>query len=185
MDKTTVVFVAVGLSMDAFAVAVASGMAMKPIKVPHALRLALFFGGFQAAMPVAGWLAGRGMRDFISGVDHWIAFGLLSAVGAKMIFEAVGANPKRAALDPQSLPMLFALSVATSLDALAVGIGLSFLDVPIIEPAMVIGAITFIFSLAGVYLGGRLGHLFERKIEVLGGLILIAIGLKILAGHLA
>jgi putative Mn2+ efflux pump MntP len=185
MDVPTVLFIAFGLSMDAFAVSVASGLAMERLKMRHAVRIALSFGLFQAAMPVAGWFLGLGFRGMISSVDHWIAFGLLSAIGVKMIYESGKLGVEGRNSGPPSHYVLLVLSVATSLDALAVGLSLSLLNVHIVEPVIIIGLVTFALSLLGVYIGDRLGHFFERKIEVLGGLVLIAIGLKILLEHLA
>lgn len=183
MTFASITWIAVALSMDAFAVAVASGFTIKKMRVHHALRMALFFGGFQAIMPIIGWTAGRTISGYISGFDHWIAFGLLSIAGAKMIYESFKLKEERT-IDPRKLTILFALAIATSIDALAVGVSLSFLDVNVVEPAIIIGVITFLFSFAGVYIGKKFGHVFESKIEILGGVILIAIGVKILVEHL-
>jgi putative Mn2+ efflux pump MntP len=186
MDLLTVLLLALGLSMDAFAVSVTGGLSMKELKLRHAARIALFFGAFQAVMPVAGWFFGMGFREYIQAVDHWVAFGLLSLIGAKMILESFGlGDGKKGAADYQSTRTLVVLAVAASIDALAVGLGLSLVNVPIISPSIIIGCVTFVVCLAGVYVGGRLGHLFERKIEAMGGLILIGIGVKILVEHLA
>lgn len=184
MDIISIIFIAFGLAMDAFAVSITSGLIIKHLRVNNALKIAMFFGAFQAIMPLIGWSAGLSFRDFISGVDHWIAFGLLSIIGCKMIYESskMGSNEKK--IDPLNLYVLFILSIATSIDALAVGLSLSFLDVPIALPAIIIGVVTFLLSLLGVYLGNRIGHFFERKIELIGGLILIGIGIKILIEHL-
>jgi putative Mn2+ efflux pump MntP len=184
MDIITVLFIAVGLSMDAFAVSVTSGLTIKRLRVGHALRIAMFFGLFQAVMPLVGWLAGFSLRDFISGVDHWIAFGLLSIIGIKMIYEAGRMKSDEKRIDPLNIYFLLLLSVATSIDALAVGFSLSLLNVSIITPAVIIGIVTFLLSLSGVFIGDRLGHFFESRIEVAGGLILIGIGVKILIEHL-
>lgn len=184
MDIISIIFIAFGLAMDAFAVSITSGLIIKHLRVNNALKIAMFFGAFQAIMPLIGWAAGLSFRDFISGVDHWIAFGLLSIIGCKMIYESskMGSNEKK--IDPLNLYVLFILSIATSIDALAVGLSLSFLDVPIALPAIIIGVVTFLLSLLGVYLGNRIGYFFERKIELIGGLILIGIGIKILIEHL-
>lgn len=184
MNTVTILFIAFGLAMDAFAVSITSGFTIKYLRINHALRLAAFFGLFQAIMPVIGWLAGFSLRDFISGIDHWIAFGLLSIIGLKMIFESTKMNPKKK-IDPLNIYVLLLLSVATSIDALAVGLTLSVLNISIINPAVIIGIITFLLSLIGVYIGERFGHFFENKIEVVGGLILIGIGIKILVEHLS
>ncbi len=135
-------------------------------------------------MPVVGWLAGLSVREFISTVDHWVAFGLLVFVGGKMIYEATLMNEEEEAKDPMNIATLLILSLATSIDALAVGLSLSFINVTIITPAIIIGVVTFILSFAGVYIGSRFGHFLENRIEVVGGLILIGIGAKILVEHL-
>jgi len=170
--------------MDAFAVSVVAGSVYRELKVRHALRMALFFGGFQAVMPLIGFLAGLSLKDYISAYDHWIAFGLLVFVGGKMIYESLRIESAQRNLDPTNLLVLLALAVATSIDALAVGITLSLLEVSIVPAAAIIGAVTFCLSFAGVSIGKRFGHLFEGKIEILGGLILIGIGAKILIQHL-
>ena len=184
MDIISIIFIAFGLAMDAFAVSVTSGLIIKHLRINNALKIAVFFGAFQAIMPLIGWSAGLSFRDFISGVDHWIAFGLLSIIGCKMVYESskMGSNEKK--IDPLNLYVLFILSIATSIDALAVGLSLSFLNVPIALPAIIIGIVTFLLSVFGVYFGNRFGHYFERKIEIIGGLILIGIGIKILIEHL-
>lgn len=180
----SILLIAVGLAMDAFAVSIVTGSIYREIHVKHVIRMALFFGGFQAFMPVIGFLAGLGMKEYITGIDHWIAFGLLSFVGGKMVYEAFQIEAAEKNRDPSNLLILLALSVATSIDALAVGITLSFLTASISLAVTLIGLITFGLSYAGVYIGKRFGHFFESRIEVLGGLILIAIGLKILVEHL-
>ncbi len=183
MPILTIVLIALGLSMDAFAVSIATGFQIKRLHVFHALRTALFFGLFQAVMPVIGWLAGMGLRPYIAALDHWVAFGLLLAIGAKMIYEAFSLG-EDSADDPHSIYTLLVLSVATSVDALAVGLGLTFLQVAILLPAVVIGVITFAMCLAGGFIGQRFGHFFEKWIEAAGGIILIAIGSMILFRHL-
>ena len=185
MRLVTILFIAVGLAMDAFAVSIVTGSVYKDLRVRYTLRMALFFGGFQAIMPIIGFFAGLGLRAYITGFDHWVAFALLSLVGGKMIYESFHAEPAERNRDPSSLLTLLALSVATSIDALAVGITLSLLKVSLAWAASVIGLVTFVLSYAGVLLGKRFGHLFESKIEILGGLILIAIGVKILIEHLS
>ncbi len=180
----SILLVAVGLSMDAFAVSVVTGSVYKELQVKHAFRMALFFGGFQAFMPVIGYLAGLGLKSYISGVDHWIAFGLLVFVGGKMVYEAFQIESAEKNRDPSNLLILLALAVATSIDALAVGITLSLLTSAIALAVTLIGLITFGLSFAGVYIGKRFGHFFESRIEIVGGLILIGIGIKILVQHL-
>ncbi len=188
MKLIEILFIALGLSMDAFAVSAASGATMKRLHIPNALKMGLFFGGFQALMPVLGWAAGLSMKNLIADWDHWIAFGLLSAVGGKMVYEAFRMKEEEECAGEKSCPFntgtLTVLAIATSLDALAVGLTFSMLRVSIIAPVLVIGLVTFLMSVAGVKLGSTGGHFFEHKMEAAGGFILIAIGLKILAGHL-
>lgn len=184
MELVTIVFIAVGLAMDAFAVSVVVGSIYRELHIRHALRMALFFGGFQAVMPIIGSLAGLGLRTYISEYDHWIAFGLLAFVGGKMIYESFTIESAEKNLDPANFTILLTLSLATSIDALAVGVTLSLLATSLALAVTIIGAVTFGLSYMGVAVGKRFGHFFESKIEILGGLILIAIGLKILLGHL-
>jgi len=185
MQLAVILLIAVGLSMDAFAVSVVTGSIYRELNVRHALRMALFFGGFQALMPIIGFLAGLSLKGFISAYDHWIAFGLLVLVGGKMIYESLTFEAAEKNLDPSNLLVLLALSVATSIDALAIGITLSVLTTSILGTAAMIGLVTFALSYAGILIGKRFGHFFESKIETIGGLILIAIGVKILIEHLA
>lgn len=188
MPALEILLIALGLSMDAFAVAIASGATMKRLHLPNALKMGLFFGGFQALMPVLGWGAGLSMRSFISGWDHWIAFGLLLGVGGKMLYEAFQMKEEEECGGPKTCPFdtgtLTVLAIATSIDALAVGLTFSLLSLSIIGPVLVIGLVTFFMSVAGVKIGSAGGHFFEHKMEAAGGFILIAIGLKILFGHL-
>jgi len=184
MDIVTIIFIAFGLEMDAFAVSVTSGITIKQLKVRNALKIALFFGLFQAFMPAIGWLAGLSLRALISSVDHWIAFGLLFFVGCRMIYESLKFESNQRTINPLDIYILLMLSIATSIDALAVGVSFAFLKVSIATPVIVIGLVTFILSFLGVYIGDRFGHFFEKKIEIAGGLILIGIGIKILIEHL-
>jgi putative Mn2+ efflux pump MntP len=184
MNIISIIFIAVGLAMDAFAVSITSGITIKSLKINNALKIAAFFGLFQAIMPILGWLAGLSFREIISDVDHWIAFGLLFLIGCKMIYESSKMEIDNNKINPLNLYVLLMLSIATSIDALAIGLTLSFLKVSIILPAIIIGAITFSLSVIGVYFGNKFGHYFERKIEMVGGFILIGIGIKILIEHL-
>ena len=184
MELVTIFFMAVGLAMDAFAVSVVTGSLYRQLHVTHALRMALFFGAFQAMMPLIGSLAGLGLRDHIVDFDHWIAFGLLTFIGGKMIYEAFAIESAEKNLDPSNLMILLSLSVATSIDALAVGVTLSLLATSIVLAAAIIGVITFGLSYAGIAIGKHFGHFFESRIEIAGGFILIAIGLRILLTHL-
>jgi putative Mn2+ efflux pump MntP len=184
MDLITIVIIAVGLAMDAFVVSIVSGGAYKQLHIKHALRIALFFGGFQAFMPLIGFLAGLSVREYIADYDHWIAFGLLSAVGGKMIYESFKIKSVEENFDPSNIYVLLVLSVATSIDALAIGITLSLITSSIITAVIIIGLITFVLSYLGIFIGKKYGHFFENKIEALGGFILIGLAGKILFEHL-
>ena len=179
----SILIIAFALSMDAFAVSVSNGIGMKMFHVKHALWIALHFGLFQAVMPIIGWLAGFGMKRLVEGMDHWIAFALLLVIGLKMIWESKEIAPEKKNAGHVSNARLLFLSIATSMDALAVGFTLPLLNVSLIASPIIIGTITFAVSLLGVFAGNRFGHLLENKMEALGGIILILIGLKILAEH--
>ena len=185
MDILTMVLIAIGLAMDSLAVSITSGLEMRELKISKALKIAIFFGLFQALMPVVGWLAGLSLTDLISGIDHWIAFALLSLIGCKMIYESIRLESREKVIDPMNVYLLLMLSIATSIDALAVGITFAFLEVSIVTPIIIIGVVTFLLSLLGVFVGNKVGHLFEKKIGIAGGLILIGIGIRILIEHLA
>jgi putative Mn2+ efflux pump MntP len=184
MDAITTVVLALGLAADAFAVSLSSGLTIKHMKLNKALKIALFFGGFQAFMPLLGWLVGLAFRGFISSIDHWVAFGLLSLIGAKMIYESTQEEIGEKKFNPLDIYTLITLSIATSIDALAVGLGFSVLKTSILAPVTAIGFITFSLSFIGVFLGHKCGDLFQNKIELIGGLVLIIIGSKILLEHL-
>jgi len=184
MGLVTLLFIAFGLAMDAFAVSITYGITTKHERINHALRVGLFFGGFQSLMPTIGWVAGLRLREFISGVDHWIAFGLLSLIGGKMIYESLKIEAKGKEAHSLTLPVLLLLSIATSIDALAVGVSFAFLNISIVTPVMIIGVVTFALCFLGFLVGNRVGHFFESKIEVAGGLVLIVIGTKILVQDL-
>lgn len=179
--------------MDAFAVSVSSGICNKKLEPVHALKGAFFFGFFQFAMPLVGWYLGIRFIDTIKDFDHWIAFGLLSLIGIKMILESVK-DQKKECLDPDEVPdiqtdirdlkTLLLLSFATSIDALAVGITFSVIGEAIWTPALLIGVVTFVICLAGFEFGKRIGHIVEKRAEILGGFVLIFIGTKILLEHL-
>ena len=184
MELVTIIIIAVGLAMDAFAVSIVSGAAYKQLKIKHAFRLAVFFGGFQALMPLIGSLAGLSIKQYIANYDHWVAFALLSAVGCKMIYESFKIKQDDKNFDPSNIFTLLILSIATSIDALTVGITLPLLALSLIKAVIIIGLITFLLSYIGVSVGRKFGHFFESKVEALGGLVLIALGAKILLEHL-
>lgn len=180
--------VGVGLSMDAFAVAVCKGLGMKRLNMRQALVIGLFFGGFQALMPFLGWALGTQFAELIEPVDHWVAFVLLAVIGGKMLIEAFrgedageSGDPKDGKLDLKELLML---AVATSIDALAVGITFAFLGVNIVESMAIIGTTTLVISVAGVAIGHAFGARYEKGATIVGGVVLILIGCKILLEHL-
>jgi putative Mn2+ efflux pump MntP len=184
MSFFTILLTGVGLSMDAVAVSVSSGMA--PVRHRHraALKMAFWFGAFQALMPAAGYYLGVAVRDWVAAVDHWIAFGLLAVVGGKMIHEAFSGDDRDARpRDPFAVPQLAMLALATSIDALAVGISFSLLDIGLAETVAVIGVTTFALCYPAVLLGGRLGEVFSKRAEFVGGVVLVGIGLRILVEH--
>ncbi len=185
MELLSIITIAVGLAMDTFAVSIVTGAAYKQLHIRHTLRMAGFFGGFQAFMPVVGYLAGLTVKQYVSNYDHWIAFGILAAVGLKMIYESFKIKEERKTPNPANLAVVLALAVATSIDALAVGITISLITHAIALAVIIIGAVTFGLSFAGVYIGKKFGHFFEGGIEIIGGLVLIALGLKIVIQHVA
>lgn len=185
MGFQEIFFIGVGLSMDAFAVALCKGLNMKKINYVHTIIIALFFGGFQAFMPLLGWLLGKQFENYIVSVDHWIAFGLLLYIGGKMVYEAIkGEEEEEETSEKLDLKELTIMAIATSIDALAVGVTLAFLKVNIIKSISIIGVTTFILSIIGVMIGNRFGMKFKSKAEIAGGVILILIGTKILLEHL-
>ncbi len=183
MGFTELLLISLGLSMDAFAVAVCKGLKTRKITAGKAALIALFFGGFQAIMPLIGWFLGSRFEEYITDFDHWIAFALLLIIGGNMIFEAVKGNEEEMSSDLK-IKELFALAIATSIDALAVGITFAFLKANILFSVITIGITTFILSLVGVFVGHKFGAKYKNKAEIAGGVILIAIGLKILLEHL-
>jgi putative Mn2+ efflux pump MntP len=186
MNIWQVIGLAFGLSMDAFAVATGCSIALKRVRNRHVARLALSFGFFQFAMPVLGWLAGTMVVSWISGLDHWLAFGLLAWVGGKQILEGLRGDcdgPRRPG-DPTRGLTLLILSFATSIDALAVGLGLAALKVSVWGPSVVIGLVCAGMTALGMMLGQKMGRRLGRPAGVAGGVVLLAIGLKILADHL-
>jgi manganese efflux pump family protein len=181
----SILVIAVGLGMDAFSVAIGIGAVSRKVAFTPVLRLSTSFGLFQFMMPIVGWLGGMTVADYIAGFDHWIAFVLLLYVGGKMIHESFQSEEKVHPNDPTKGLMLLMLSVATSIDALAVGLSLAFLKAPILYPSLIIGAVAFIMTAAGMSFGEKLGKICGKRVEVIGGIILIGIGAKILIDHLA
>lgn len=175
--------IAVGLSMDAFAVSVCKGLAMPKCTFKKAAIVGLWFGGFQALMPAIGYILGAQFQETIASIDHWIAFVLLALIGGNMIHEALD-NDEEEADASLNVKTMFLLAVATSIDALAIGITFAFLKVNIIPAVCFIGIVTFIISFAGVKIGNVFGARYKNKAEIVGGIILILLGLKILLEHL-
>jgi manganese efflux pump family protein len=184
MELLSIITIAIGLAMDTFAVSIVTGAAYKELHIRHTLRMAGFFGGFQAFMPVVGYLAGLTVKQYVSKYDHWIAFGILAAVGLKMIYESFKIKEERKTPNPASLAVVLVLAIATSIDALAVGITLSLITNAIALAVIIIGAVTFGLSFAGVYIGKKFGHFFEGGIEIIGGLVLIGLGINIVIQHI-
>ncbi len=193
MSFVEIFLIGVGLSMDAFAVAVCKGLDMKKINIKHTFIIALFFGGFQALMPLAGWALGKQFEKYIVEIDHWIAFVLLAFIGGKMIFDTVKElkapetqteSEEKSKGERLDIKELLMMAVATSIDALAVGISFAFLGVKIWSSVSLIGITTFVLSVAGVFLGNKFGEKYKSKASLAGGVILILIGLKILLEHL-
>ncbi|MPM36709.1 putative manganese efflux pump MntP [bioreactor metagenome] len=186
MGLVELLLIAVGLSMDAFAVALSRGLAIRKLRAEDFLTVGVCFGGFQAGMPLLGWLLGRQFEAYITRVDHWIAFLLLSFIGARMIYEVWRSrhDPEEDCPPSNRLGQLLLLAVATSIDALAVGITFAFLQVSILPAVCLIGATTFLISCAGVIVGHKFGAKHQHRAELAGGAVLILIGTKILLEHL-
>lgn len=199
MNIVSIIFTAIALAMDAFAVSITKGMTLKSLSKGIAIKIALFFGAFQAAMPLIGWILGIGFQDHIKAIDHWVALILLSILGGKMIYEFYKGRKEEkdevndaeievsttleSDKDELSNKELTTLAIATSIDALAVGISFAFLDVNIILSSLIIGVITFIICFIGVIAGKKIGGLFKDYAELIGGIILIIIGINIFNEH--
>ena len=177
-----ILLLAIGLSADAMAVSLTQGAVQKSFNLREALRIALVFGIFQAGMPLLGWLAIVEVEEYLAGVDHWIAFILLSIIGLKMILESHGDEEAKSTRG--NLPFLLMLGVATSIDALIVGTTLGTISDTVISPVVMIGVVTFILSLVGVYVGCWTAGLTNLRVEILGGIVLILLGISILVEHL-
>ena len=176
---------AVGLSMDAFAVSIGKGLSMRRLNLGQATVIALFFGGFQALMPLLGWLVGAQFEQFVSAIEGWIAFALLSFIGGKMLWDAFHENEGDSTTEFKlDLRELLMLAIATSIDAFAAGVALALIDVNVMFAVSLIGVTTFALSFAGVAIGHQFGNRWERPSTIVGGLVLIAIGLKILLENL-
>ena len=183
MDLLTLLTLAVGLAMDAFAVSICKGLAMREKVLKKGVIVGLWFGGFQALMPTIGFFLGTQFKDQITSIDHWIAFVLLGLIGINMVKEALS-NDEEQADDSIAVKEMFMLAVATNIDALAVGITFAFLNVHIVSAASMIGVCTFLISFVGVKIGNIFGTKYKSKAELAGGIILILLGFKILFEHL-
>lgn len=184
MGFAELLLLAVGLSMDAFAVSVCKGLATGKVRLRHMLCVGIWFGGFQALMPTLGYLLGAAFQAYITAVDHWVAFVLLAFIGGKMVWEAVHPEEDEDACDTSlSFAAILTQAVATSIDALAVGVSFAVLQVEIFSSCTVIAVTTLLCSLVGSFLGKGFGSLLKSKAEIFGGVILVLIGLKILLEH--
>ena len=183
VDIWTLLILAIGVSMDAFAVSICKGLAMKQIKFKHMLIVGLWFGGFQALMPLIGYFLGIQFETYITAYDHWIAFILLAFIGGNMIKEALS-NEEETADASLAVKIMLVLAIATIIDALALGVTFAFLQVNIWEAVSFIGVVTFLFSVAGLKIGNVFGTKYKSKAEFVGGVILILLGIKILLEHL-
>ncbi len=189
MDLFSLFLIAIGLAMDAFSVSVTDGIILKgKLKFRNALKIGLFFGIFQAVMPCIGYVLGFNFKSYIESVDHWVALILLGFIGGKMLYDGIrGGDDEEAELEgknPLDNKVLTILAVATSIDALAVGITLATMDCSLALASGVIGTVAFVLSIVGVYIGNKCGNLFGNKADIVGGLVLVGIGLKILIEHL-
>ncbi|KOR23800.1 manganese efflux pump [Clostridium sporogenes] len=190
MDLVSVILISIGLSMDAFAVSITNGAMTNKVTASEGIRIGLFFGGFQAMMPLIGWAIGINFQSYIEALDHWIALILLSIIGGKMIYDSIKDNQDEIACDYKggekrclNNKTLTLLAIATSIDALAVGVSFAFLKVSIINTIIIIGLITFIICFVGVMIGKKCGKLLKKRAEILGGIVLILIGVKIFIEH--
>lgn len=183
MDIVSLIIIAFGLSMDSFAVSVANGLACRIHSVGRACYISFFFAFFQVLMPLLGWFSGIGLEKYIRDFDHWIAFGLLAFIGIKMIYESITGDDKVKNIDLKTRTIILQ-SFATSIDAFAVGFSFAVLNHPIITPILIIGVVTFLFSITGLFLGKYFGKRLGSVVEIFGGIVLIGIGIKILIEHL-
>lgn len=184
MDTVTIFIIAFGLAMDAIAVSVTNGISIQHSRMHNALKMGISFGFFQALMPLVGWILGLSLKGFISGIDHWIAFGLLCLIGSKMIYESMRTDREKREILYLKLYILLILSIATSIDAMVVGISFALLKISIVTPIIIIGCVTSVLSFLGFFVGNKIGYFVGKKIETIGGLTLIGIGIKILIEHL-
>lgn len=184
MGILELILIAVGLSMDAFAVSICNAMVVPRLRLRDACKFGVFFGVFQAIMPFIGWMAGKTFSGYVAAIDHWVAFVLLGFIGAKMIYEAFHEDEECQTENPLRFRVLLLLAIATSIDALAVGVTFAFMKISVLPSVLTIGAITFVISTVGALIGKKAGTALGSRAEVVGGVILILMGIKILAEHL-
>ncbi|NVO10628.1 MAG: manganese efflux pump [Bacteroidales bacterium] len=182
MGLITLFLLAIGLCFDTFAVSVSSGLIRKEIVFWQAARIAFFLATFQAVMPVLGWLGGITIRNWIEPFDHWVALGILTILGVKMLLESQKSSDDKN-IDPLDIKVIISMALATSIDAFAVGISFAIIEVNMLLAVIIIGLVTFIASMLGILFGKKTGSRFGQKMEIIGGIILIAIGIKIVIEH--
>jgi manganese efflux pump family protein len=183
MGIITILLIAFGLSFDTFAVSVSSGLILRKINFFNAMKIAFVLAFFQGLMPMAGWLIGSGLKKYMMAYDHWIAFILLSILGVKMIYESFQSEDDRKPINPMQLAVMVSMAIATSIDALIVGLSFAFFEINIYLTIFLIGAVTFVVAMLGILFGKKAGARLGQRMEIIGGLILIAIGIKILLEH--
>jgi manganese efflux pump family protein len=184
MDLVTIILIAFGLTVDSLAVSISTGLVVSHIRFLQAVRIAFVLAVFQGLMPLLGWFLGSQVRDFIIDYDHWIAFFLLFLIGAKMIYESFKKEGEKKDFNPLKYSVMIGMAIATSIDALIVGVSFAFISINILLAIIIIGTLTFLVSMSGMFAGKKVGIYFGRKVEFLGGIVLIAIGIKILFEHL-
>jgi putative Mn2+ efflux pump MntP len=185
MELLTIFLIAIGLSFDTFAVSVSSGLILRKIDFVNASKIAVTLAVFQAVMPVLGWLAGSGIKQYAENSDHWIAFGILALLGGKMIYESFTSDPENRSFNPLDIRVMISMAIATSIDALIVGFSFALLDYKILVSVGIIGIVTYIVAMLGMLFGKKIGARMGRRMEILGGVMLILIGLKILLEHIS
>jgi manganese efflux pump family protein len=185
MDLLTLILIGIGLSFDTFAVSVSTGLMISHIRFLQGVKVAIVLAFFQALMPFIGWFSGKQVAQFMEEYDHWIAFGLLAVLGFKMIYESLKKEEEKKSFNPLKFTVLIGVAIATSIDALVVGVSFAFINMNIIWSVFVIGVITFLVAMLGMLFGKKVGSRFGQRMEIVGGLILIGIGIKILLNHIA
>lgn len=185
MEILTIFLIAISLSFDTFAVSISSGLILRKIDFFNATKIAITLAVFQAAMPLIGWLAGSGIKSYAESFDHWIAFGILALLGGKMIYESFKTAPENRSFNPLDIKVMVGMAIATSIDALIVGFSFALLNYKIVISIGIIGAVTYVVAMLGMLFGKKIGARMGRRMEMLGGIMLFLIGLKILIEHLS